>query len=181
MMAPFWRALNQQWRRGSNVKCIVPLVPPLRVISAASFFAAVFVGLFLHCRVARRSQDRWTLSRLGSGHRTGNISRGDCGAGCSCNHQLWSTATAGSETQRTLFANAISAHRCRSTTRKGESEMTDRSNSAKPLEPDFDRMWLRDEGAEIKVTFTKEKRALDIVKAIRARYAKSEEDSNSRA
>lgn len=59
--------------------------------------------------------------------------------------------------------------------------MTDRSNSAKPLEPDFDRMWLRDEGAEIKVTFTKEKRALDIVKAIRARYAKSEEDSNSRA
>lgn len=38
------------------------------------------------------------------------------------------------------------------------------------MKPDFDQMWLRDAGAEIKVTFTNDKRAQDIVRAVRKRW-----------
>lgn len=53
--------------------------------------------------------------------------------------------------------------------------MTDHSGSESTLEPDSDKLWLTDEGAEIKasrVYGAEKKRALDIVAAVRARYVK---------
>jgi len=50
------------------------------------------------------------------------------------------------------------------------SDMIDRSGSERPLEPDADRLWLSGEGAEIKISRTSDKRALDIVAALRKRY-----------
>jgi len=50
--------------------------------------------------------------------------------------------------------------------------MTDRTDSEKAPEPDSDQLWLKGEGAEIRISRTREKRALDIVEAVRRRYAK---------
>lgn len=49
--------------------------------------------------------------------------------------------------------------------------MTDRMDSEKVPEPDSDQLWLKGAGAEIKISRTSEKRALDIVEAVRRRYA----------
>jgi hypothetical protein len=53
--------------------------------------------------------------------------------------------------------------------------MTDRTDSEKPLEPDADRLWLKGSGARISVRRTTDPRALDIVEAVRRRYAKGKQ------
>ena len=50
--------------------------------------------------------------------------------------------------------------------------MTDHTDSEKPLESDAEHLWLKGSGAEIKVSRTQNKRALDIVNAVRRRYAR---------
>jgi hypothetical protein len=50
--------------------------------------------------------------------------------------------------------------------------MSDRTGSEKPLEPDRERLWLSGDGAEISAkTVTGDKRALDVVEAVRRRFA----------
>ena len=52
--------------------------------------------------------------------------------------------------------------------------MIDDTASEKPLEPDSDRLWLKGGGEKVSVgPVENKKRALDIVEALRVRYAKS--------
>ena len=54
--------------------------------------------------------------------------------------------------------------------------MNDRTDSAKNPDPDEDKLWLKGTGAEVRFSATTEKRILDIVEAVRRRYAKEKRD-----
>jgi len=45
-------------------------------------------------------------------------------------------------------------------------------------EPDSDRLWLIGEGAEIMITRTEEKNALDIIESVRSRLRAKRENDN---
>jgi len=60
-------------------------------------------------------------------------------------------------------------------------EMADPMDPTNGLEPDSDQLWLRGTGAEIVIRQTTEKRALDIVEAVRKRYSKPSPTAKSKA
>jgi hypothetical protein len=51
--------------------------------------------------------------------------------------------------------------------------MAARTDSAKPLEPDAEHLWLKGSGASISITRTDDERAIEILNAVRARYGRS--------